>query len=145
MVKIVALLGDYWHNADEAKAGLQAAIARLENKNVNFQYITHKEVSKFLDEKPDLFINAKMDPLNPENERVYTWLTDALDKKIVHYVENGGNVLAWHAGSAGYAPGSNYIHMLRGYFDYHPPGLQDVTYMLKENEKSGGEYFFPFR
>lgn len=141
MVKIVALLGDYWHDADEAKAGLEAAIERLGNKNVNLHYITHEEVSKVLGEKPDLFINAKMDQLNPQNEHVYTWLTDELDKKIVKYVEGGGNLLAWHAGLAGYDPDNHYIQMLRGYFDYHPPGLQDVTYMLKGNEKSGENTF----
>lgn len=141
MVKIVALLGDYWHNADDAKAGLETAIKRLAHEKVDLQYITHEEVSMVLDEKPDLFINAKMDQLNPKDERVFTWLTDELDKKVVNYVEDGGNVLAWHAGSAGYEPDSNYIQMLRGYFEYHPPGLQDVTYMLKENENSGENTF----
>ncbi len=141
MVKIAALLGDYWHHADDAKAGLEAAIERLANMKVNLQFITHKEVSKVLDERPDLFINAKMNQLNPKDERVFTWLTDELDKKIVNYVEDGGNVLAWHAGMAGYEPDSHYIQMLRGYFEYHPPGLQDVTYMMKVKEKSGENTF----
>jgi type 1 glutamine amidotransferase len=141
--KIVALLGDYWHAADDAKAGLEAAMKRLPNKDeIDLQYITYKEVSQVLGEKPDLFINAKMDQLNPRDEQVINWLTEELDTKLVNYVEEGGSVLAWHAGMAGYSSESNYIHMLRGYFNYHPPGLQEVTYMLKENEKSGENTFF---
>ncbi|QIZ07202.1 ThuA domain-containing protein [Priestia megaterium] len=92
-------------------------------------------------DKPDLFINAKMDQLNPKDEQVITWLTEDLDKMLENYVKEGGSVLAWHAGMAGYKSESNYIRMLRGYFVYHPPGLQNVTYMLEENEKSGENTF----
>jgi type 1 glutamine amidotransferase len=142
MVKIVALLGDYWHDGEDAKAGLEAAIKRLPNhKDIEVQYITHEEVSQVLEGKPDLFINAKMDQLNPSDEQIITWLTEELDRKLVRYVEEGGSVLAWHAGMAGYSSDSNYIQMLRGYFDYHPPGLQDVTYMFKKDEKSGDHTF----
>ena len=142
MVKIVALLGDFWHNHDDAKAGLEAAISRLPYKEaVDLQYITYEEVSQALDGKPDLFINAKMDQLNPKDEQVITWLTEDLDQVLENYVLEGGSVLAWHAGMAGYKIESNYIQMLRGYFLYHPPGLQHVTYMHKENEKSGENTF----
>ncbi|MBU9713043.1 ThuA domain-containing protein [Evansella tamaricis] len=142
MITIVALLGDYWHNAEDAMAGLESAVSRLPNrKNINLQYITHEEVLTVLNEQPDLFINGKIDQLNPTDDKVYTWLTDELDKKIVSYVENGGSAIAWHAGMAGYKTDSNYIQLLRGYFDYHPPGLQEVTYMLKEDETSGENTF----
>ncbi|WP_332631263.1 ThuA domain-containing protein [Halalkalibacter flavus] len=142
MIRIIALVGDYWHAGDDAKVGLEAAIDRMPNKkDVHLQYITHEEVSKALDEKPDLLVNAKMNQLNPKDEHVITWLTEELDQKLATYVKEGGSVLAWHAGMAGYKRESNYIQMLRGSFDYHPPGLQEVTYMLKENEKSGGNTF----
>ncbi|QIZ07176.1 ThuA domain-containing protein [Priestia megaterium] len=142
MVKIVALLGDYWHDRDDAKAGLEAAFSRLPYKEeIDLQYITYEEVSQVLDDKPDLFINAKMAQLNPLDEQVITWLTEDLDKKIVSYIKEGGSILAWHTGIAGYPSESNYIKMLRGYFVYHPPGLQHVTYLWKENEK-GGEIAF---
>ncbi|GAE33969.1 ThuA domain-containing protein [Halalkalibacter akibai] len=143
MAKIVALLGDYWHDGEEAKAGLEAALSRLPNKDeITLQYISYENVSQALAEQPDLFINAKMDELNPRDEQVLTWLTDKLDQEIVTYVEGGGSVLAWHAGMASFKEDSGYIKMLRGHFDYHPPGLQDVTYMLNENEKTG-EHTFP--
>ncbi|ADU32092.1 hypothetical protein Bcell_3853 [Evansella cellulosilytica DSM 2522] len=142
MVKIVALLGDFWHSESAYKAGLEAAINRLPNKdNVALRYITIDEVSTALDENPDIFVNGKMDPQTPQEEDVQAWLTDAVDKKIISYVEDGGSVLAWHSGMAGYDPESRYIHMCRGYFDYHPPGLQDVIYMLKEGEKTGPNTF----
>ncbi|MFP5105323.1 ThuA domain-containing protein [Neobacillus sp. C211] len=142
MVKIAALLGDYWHDRDDAKAGLEAAFSRLPYKEeVDLQYITYEEVSQVLDDKPDLFINAKMAQLNPMDEQVTTWLIEDLDKKLVNYIKEGGSVLAWHAGMAGYSSESNYIEMLRGYFVHHPPGLQNVTYTVKENEKSGENTF----
>ncbi|MBU9722757.1 MULTISPECIES: ThuA domain-containing protein [Bacillaceae] len=142
MVKIVALLGDFYHDEDAYKVGLEAAIDRLPNKeDVELRYITTDEVGAALAEKPDLFVNGKMDPQKPEEEDVQAWLTDDLDKTIVAYVENGGSVLSWHSGMAGYDPECRYIKMCRGYFDYHPPGLQDVTYMLKEDEKTGPNTF----
>ncbi|RSL30678.1 trehalose utilization [Salibacterium salarium] len=142
MVKIVALLGDYWHSEKEAKVGLEVAIDRLPNKEeVELQYVTYQEVGQVLGENPDVFINAKMDEINPRDEKVYTWLTDELDKQLVNYVKEGGSMLAWHAGMASFDKNSNYIKMLRGSFDYHPPGLQEVTYMLNENEKTGPNTF----
>jgi hypothetical protein len=41
----------------------------------------------------------------------------------------------------GYSVKSGYIKMLRGYFDYHPPGRQEVTYMLKEGGGNGNHAF----
>jgi type 1 glutamine amidotransferase len=135
LIKIVALVGDYWHSSDDAKAGLEAAINNILNKEeTELQYITYVEVSRALDEQPDLFINAKMNVLNPRDEQVVTWLTKELDQRIVNYVRAGGRVLAWHAGMAGYPQETLYTQMLRGAFDYHPPGLQEVTYI--QNEKT---------
>ena len=129
MAKIVALVGDYWHDGEAAKAGLEAAVKRLPNKDeIELQYITYEEVSTVLDNKPELFINAKMNKLNPKDEHVVTWLSEVLDQKIENYVKEGGSVLAWHAGLAGYSSESSYTQMLRGSFDYHPRGLQEVTY-----------------
>ncbi|WP_077622382.1 ThuA domain-containing protein [Sediminibacillus massiliensis] len=138
MIQVVALLGDYWHDGDDAKAGLEAAVSKLAtSEEVDVQYITYKQVSKELDAKPELFINAKMDELNPRDEHVETWLTEELDRKITNYVEEGGSILAWHAGMASYSVESRYIQMLRGSFDYHPPGLQHVTYMREGNHLEG--------
>ncbi|KKI90455.1 hypothetical protein WQ54_21110 [Bacillus sp. SA1-12] len=142
MKKIVALLGDYWHEADAAQAGLEAALSRLPyNTEIRVQYLTHTDVSQALDEKPPLFINAKMNELNPKDKHVMTWLTDELDDKIVNYVKAGGSMLAWHAGLASYPSDSRYIQMLSGYFDYHPPGLQEVTYSYKDKENTGEQTF----
>ncbi|WP_053362862.1 ThuA domain-containing protein [Bacillus sp. FJAT-27251] len=142
MVKIAALLGDFYHSAPDAKAGLEAAVAKLpNNENIQIKYVSHEQLSQALDEKPDLFINAKMDQLNPKEDPVHTWLTEELDQKLVNYAKEGGSILAWHAGMAGYQVESAYIKMLLGYFDYHPPGLQEVTYLLKEGEETGNNSF----
>lgn len=143
MIKIVALVGDYWHSGDDAKAGLEAAIKRIPDIEVDLQYLTYEEVSQVLDEQPDLFINAKMNVLNPKDEQKIIWLTAEVDRKIVNYVNEGGSLLAWHAGMAGYPSETNYTQMLRGSFTYHPPGLQDVTYMQKEKVFSlSDEHYF---
>ncbi|MBY0148910.1 ThuA domain-containing protein [Neobacillus niacini] len=133
MIKIAALVGDYWHNGDDAKAGLEAAINRLPYKGeTEVQYVTYAEVSQALDEQPDLFINAKMNVLNPREKQLVSWLTEELDEKIVSYVNAGGSLLAWHAGMAGYPKETQYTQMLCGAFDFHPPGLQEVTYINDE-------------
>lgn len=133
MIKAAALLGDYWHSKEDAKAGLETALSRLsESEEVDLTYITHEEVLETLEQKPDIFINAKMDPLNPKDEEVVTWLTPEIETKLIEYVQNGGGLFVWHAGMAGYDAESRYIEMLRGAFDYHPPGLQQVTYMPAE-------------
>ncbi|WP_419955369.1 ThuA domain-containing protein [Neobacillus niacini] len=143
MIRVAALVGDYWHSGDDAKAGLEAAIKRLPDKEIYVQYITHEEVSQVLDEQPDLFINAKMNVLNPKDEQKITWLSDEVDRKIERYVNEGGSVLAWHAGMAGYPSQSKYTKMLRGAFDYHPPGLQDVTYIQNDKTFSlSDEHYF---
>ncbi|MEH7253581.1 ThuA domain-containing protein [Neobacillus niacini] len=133
MVKVAALVGDYWHGDASVRAGLEAAILRLSNKDeIELQYISYQEVSHVIDNQPNLFINAKMNKLNPKDKQVITWLTEELDKKIETYVKAGGSFLAWHAGLAGYPSESSYTQMLRGAFDYHPPGLQGVIYIQKE-------------
>lgn len=133
MIRIAALVGDYWHSGDDAKAGLDAAIKRVPNMEVDLQYVTYEKVSHVLDGQLDLFINAKMNVLNPRDDQEITWLTDEIDRKIVNYVSEGGSILAWHAGMAGYPSHTHYTQMLRGSFTYHPPGLQKVIYMQKEN------------
>ncbi|KGM45999.1 ThuA domain-containing protein [Neobacillus niacini] len=143
MIKVVALVDDYWHSGDDAKAGLEAAIRKLPDKEVDVQYITYEEVSQVLNEQPDLFINAKMNVLNPKDEQKMTWLSDELDKKIEKYVNEGGSILALHAGMAGYPSQTNYTKMLRGAFDYHPPGLQEVTYIQNDKTFSlSDEHYF---
>lgn len=133
MIKIAALAGDYWHSGDDVKAGLYAAIKRLTNLEVELQHITYDNVSQVLDDQLDLFINAKMNVLNPKDEHKKTWLTAEIDQKIVNYVHAGGSMLTLHAGMAGYTSQTNYTQLLRGSFTYHPPGLQAVTYMHKGN------------
>ncbi|MEH7273265.1 ThuA domain-containing protein [Neobacillus vireti] len=133
MAKIIALVGDYWHDGEAAKAALEAAIKRLPNKDeFELQYVTYEEVVEALETKPDLFINAKMNKLNPKDEHIINWLTEEADEKIETYVKNGGSILAWHAGMAGYPRHTHYTQLLRGSFDYHPPGLQEVIYKGKD-------------
>lgn len=129
MVKIVAMLGDYWHPEADAKLALEAIIEKLPNKEeIELQYVSHEDLAEALDHHLDLFINSKMDILNPLDEHIKRWLTEELDNKIIEFVEAGGNMLAWHAGMASFPTDTKYLSMLRGAFEYHPPGLQAVTY-----------------
>lgn len=131
MKKIVALLGDYYHHKDAIQEGLETALSPIETE-LDVQIIVTEELISRLKEQPDLFILNKENRLNPEDGVINTWMNEEIENAIVDYVKTGGSILAWHAGMALYPTDGNYIQMLKGYFKYHSPGMQAITYHNKD-------------
>ncbi|RSK26111.1 trehalose utilization [Bacillus sp. HMF5848] len=128
MKKIVAVLGDYWHQEDMIIESLEAAI---KNQQAQVSYIRYHDLNKALNDRPDAVILYKENRLNPLDEIVETWMTPTLMEQIVSYVEQGGGWLAWHTGMASYPSDSSYINMLKGSFTYHPD-MQEITYTYSD-------------
>lgn len=142
MKKVTALLGDYWHQEEPLKKGLENAITPIKDK-LTISYIKYEDFPDLLEDQPNLIIISKENRLNPQNETIQTWMTPEIGQALNDYVKSGGSILAWHSGLAEYAADGEYIAMLRGRFEYHPPGLQQVTYYHKtESFSLGDEQYF---
>ncbi|MBT2638623.1 ThuA domain-containing protein [Bacillus sp. ISL-39] len=128
MKKIVAVLGDYWHQENMIQESLEAAVKNLP---VEVSYIRYQDLEKALNDDPAAVILYKENRLNPLDEIVETWMEPAIMNQIVAYVEQGGGWFAWHTGMASYPADSSYIKMLKGSFTYHPD-MQEVTYKYND-------------
>jgi type 1 glutamine amidotransferase len=126
--KIVAVLGDYWHQKNVIQESLEAAVKNLP---IEVVYISYHDLEKALKDHPAAVILYKENRLNPLDEIVETWMEPALMDQIVAYVRQGGGWFAWHTGMASYPADSSYIKMLKGSFTYHPD-MQEVTYKYSD-------------
>ncbi|MDN4523938.1 ThuA domain-containing protein [Fictibacillus fluitans] len=129
-MKVFAVLGDYYHKGEWAKAALDRAVAGNVHEIIE---VRAEELKDWLAEQPDAVILFKENRLNPQDEDVLHWMTEETEIAITDYVANGGGWLAWHAGLASYNHEGEYIGMLRGSFDYHPQEHQIVSYKQTEN------------
>lgn len=128
-MKILAVVGDYYHNEATYKEALSKVINKMEG--IDLIYSTRESLLDKLNDKPDLVILASENRLNPDVDRVNKWLTESIEKEIINYVINGGAWLAWHSGLAGYEKSSSYIDMLGGYFTHHPEDHVKVQYKYR--------------
>ena len=126
MVRITAVLGDYYHPEGWSRESLVEALKTIEDLQIN--YCNYEQLEDELSNQPDAVILFKENRLNPNEEIVDHWLTEELSLKINRYVSNGGGWLAWHSGLASYSPESAYTQMLKGYFLHHPEKHQMVQY-----------------
>jgi type 1 glutamine amidotransferase len=129
MKTIYAIVGDHYHAEDHIRQSLSLALKPwAEAESVQLEYITTEELAERLQRKPSALVLFKEDRVNPRDEQVVHWLTEEISAAMVRYVEEGGGLLVWHSGLASYPQESAFIQMLRGFFEYHPPKHQTVTY-----------------
>jgi type 1 glutamine amidotransferase len=142
MKRIVALLGDHWHDFLTFKQGLEAAITTLsDHGDIEIKYIDYKNLKLELSYNPDAFIISKENRINPLEINIHTWLSDDIGDAITEYVNNGGGCLAWHSGMAQYPTESAYVKMLKGYFKYHPTDHKPVMYKIVPASTEGESNF----
>lgn len=143
MKRIVALLGDYYHPNEAIKASLQQALSLLnEREQVEWVEIQVDQLKSELKKQPDAVILFKEDRVNPNDEKVETWMTEELAEVITKYVDQGGGWLAWHSGLASYPIEGTYVEMLKGYFEYHPVAHPLVKYTSVEGSRVFGSVSF---
>jgi len=137
-MKVVAALGDYYHERELLVRSLSEAIEEIED--IDLIYASRENLFDELKQQPDLVILGSENRLNPEEENVENWLTDSEASTITGYVKNGGTWFAWHSGLASYDSVSSYIDMLGGCFAHHPDDHVSVKYHYKrDHELSAGK------
>ena len=127
MKKVLAILGDFYHPYEWVKASLTKAVS-LMDEEVDLIEVKVDELMDQLATQPDAVILFKEDRVNPQDEQIYTWMTEEVEAAIAQYVADGGGWLAWHSGLASYSTEGKYTQMLKGSFEYHPVLHQLVQY-----------------
>lgn len=136
MKKILAILGDYYHEEWLLQQSLDKAIETYttELEQIEIEYIKVEQLAEKLQEQPDVVILSKGNKLNPKEKYPSIWLDEILENQICQYVYQGGGWFSWHSGLSSYESFKDYYSMIRGKFDFHPNKHQLVTYQNnKEN------------
>jgi hypothetical protein len=131
LLKISAVVGDYYHRGEWAEEALRKSLESIEHADLRL--VSVSDLASEFEQKPDLIILFKEDRLNPTDEQIDLWMHHGVQDGIVRYVENGGSWLAWHSGFASYDPEGPYVQMLRGHFEHHPDKHQMVRYSAVSN------------
>mgnify|MGYP001481523383 CR=1 FL=1 len=143
MKRIVALLGDYYHDEAPARSALEAAFRAADlAAGAKLAFIGTDALPQALKEGAEAVVLFKENRLDPQAPAPGMWMDEALSDRIAAYVREGGAWLAWHSGLASYPAASRYVRMLRGYFLHHPPEHRVVRYewdgpLRGENEDRG--------
>ena len=138
MKRIVAIIGDYYHEPERIRQSLEQALLLPDGSRLaEVIYAEAESLSQVLKERPDAVVLFKEDRVNPTDALVRGWMVDALEEEIVRYVHNGGGWFAWHSGLASYAEDGAYCCMLRGHFAYHPDQHRTVRYRIQGGEALG--------
>ena len=132
-MRIIAVMGDYYHDVDLFKDTLDHVLKNLEDSTIEIKYVNRHDLVNHLTNKVNLVILASENRLNPAAEKVDTWMTENISKQITEYVSNGGAWLAWHSGMASYDNVPRYLNMLKGSLNHHP-AQNEVTYKLVDEE-----------
>lgn len=144
MKKVVAIVGDFYHDVDLAKEALVTALSPLiEANKIDLKFALVTQISEELKDKPDMVVLFAEDRIDPQVNPELKWMTKDVSDQIVEYVEHGGAWFGWHSGLASYDVASSYVGMLRGYFISHPKDNQPVTY-TSDKETVFGEMVKPF-
>ncbi|MBS4220351.1 ThuA domain-containing protein [Bacillus sp. FJAT-49711] len=128
--RIIAMVGDFYHKEEWAVASLNKALEELQG--VTIEYTSAENIIEHLQSKPDAVVFFKENRLNPQDEKIQTWMDDEVASAISQYVQEGGGWIAWHSGLASYENIEIYTSMLKGYFEFHPDKHQIVTYKAVE-------------
>ena len=117
--RALALIGDRFHSPTMMRDGLIQALVR-ENLPVTFlEEVTALNAPALAEHQ--LLIMARNGRYWPNgyDKPEARWMTDAQQKAIWHFVENGGALLAIHNAHTAYPPGP-YLKLFGGEFGGHP-------------------------
>ena len=118
-MKILVISDDYWHPAEVVEKGMASL-----NDKYDITYIrTAKDIvtPEYLAQFP-VVILFKADCLNAANRSPWfeEGVSSAMPRDFKEYVENGGGLLALHAGNT-WHEGSEMADLVGNYFITHPP------------------------
>lgn len=144
MKKVVAIVGDYYHDGElYTRALMEALTPLIVAKKIELKFAKAMDISNELNKHPDMVILAVEDRVDPQVDPDLKWMIGKVSDQIAAYVEQGGAWFGWHSGLASYDVESSYVKMLRGYFISHPDQNKPVRYTPTE-ALTFGEHFEPF-
>lgn len=144
MKKVVAIVGDFYHDVELAKESLLEALSPfIEDKKIELKFSLVTDIAEELKVQPDMVVLFAEDRIDPQVDPDLKWMTKEVSDHIVQYVENGGAWFGWHSGLASYDVASSYVGMLHGYFISHPDQNKPVRYTYV-GETVFGEAVTPF-
>lgn len=133
MKQIVAVVGDFYHRAEDSTEALNQALkSMIDSGELSLRYISVEQLHAALAEGPDAVVLFAEDRLSPQEDENARWMSQEVSASIASYVEAGGGWLAWHSGLASYDKAGSYVSMLQGYFLHHPELHQPVTYTRQD-------------
>lgn len=127
---ILAYVGDYYHEAELARAALEGSLEALKTEGA-IKLLFAAETDEFialLTQKPAAAVLFAENRIDPTGDSAKMWMDEKQAADIVRYVEDGGGWLAWHSGLASYPEDGAYVSLLRGQFLSHPAEHQVVRY-----------------
>lgn len=135
-MRIVTLLGDYYHSHDRLLQFLQTTLSthQIEDGEV-------KDLPGILEENPDMILISKENRLTPKDGGA-SWLTEELDQFIWQYVQKGGRLFVLHSGLSSYPESSLYRKITKGHFLHHPDEHNEVIYRGKDTFSFPDEHYF---
>ncbi|MDP4106090.1 MAG: hypothetical protein Q8935_14225 [Bacillota bacterium] len=92
MKKIIAILGDYYHEEGVIQRSLNKALETLTTHvdQIKVEYINVEQLAEKLQERPEAVILSKGNKLNPKEINAEYWMNEILEKQICQYVHQGG-------------------------------------------------------
>ena len=131
MKRVIAIVGDYYHNGDISRDALDWALDPLiDARELKVEYVPWEGLQEQLSSRPDAVVLFKENRLNPKDPEPELWMSETAAQAIKAYVDSGGGWLAWHSGLASYqyAEDQIYTNLLRGHFVSHPELNEGVRY-----------------
>lgn len=123
--RILALIGDFYHEQEFIRDGLNRALNETEGDvtyETQIKAVPWDNLRHF-----DLIVLAKSARINPEKSEEI-WMNDEHQELLHDYVEGGGGYLVLHSGLAMYPTGGPYHKMVKGKFVEHPPEHPSVDF-----------------
>ncbi|MEK8126633.1 hypothetical protein WMW72_01785 [Paenibacillus filicis] len=100
MYTIVAVLGDYYHQAEVIRAAFQEAVSSVFGGEdaVQVREVDAAGLPQALADRPDAVVLFKENRTDPEGDKQAGWMTEAVEEAIEAYVREGGG-LSWCCGA----------------------------------------------
>ncbi|MFW5686970.1 MAG: ThuA domain-containing protein [Halanaerobium sp.] len=123
MKKVLALVGDYYHPSDYLKKALKMIIKKNYQLDI---YSNHQEINWEGLLEYDVLILATWGKINDPADEAY-WLDEYHEKRIDHFLAEGGKLFLVHSGTASYPKDGLFRKIAGGHFIEHPEDHPEMT------------------
>ncbi|MGF1484483.1 MAG: ThuA domain-containing protein [Opitutales bacterium] len=120
MLRTLILCGDFWHAPAPFVPNLKRALGEHTEGLTAHLFPSAFDTAEL--EHTDLLVLCKESivPGTHKTDREANWISLEQERTILDWVAQGGTLLAWHSGAAGYSP-EGLQQVFGGQFRGHPP------------------------